>query len=134
MEVCKITQDVERKSGNRSDGCKPVKLWFKLSSVFLSFFVCLCVRKLIEGEDSRLGTMVQSLSLTGGLQRPSSDSKCALSAPSKLGGSLSDTSGNSTERAAGAGRIAAASSDIQADGNLEKQATVMSKRKTVLIR
>ncbi|XP_005745694.1 notochord granular surface [Pundamilia nyererei] len=91
-------------------------------------------RKLIEGEDSRLGTMVQSLSLTGGLQLPSSDSKCALSAPSKLGGSLSDTSGNSTERAAGAGRIAAASSDIQADGNLEKQATVMSKRKTVLIR
>ncbi|XP_004542044.2 notochord granular surface isoform X1 [Maylandia zebra] len=91
-------------------------------------------RKLIEGEDSRLGTMVQNLSLTGGLQLPSSDSKCALSAPSKLGGSLSDTSGNSTERAAGAGRIAAASSDIQADGNLEKQATVMSKRKTVLIR
>uniref|UniRef100_I3IW17 Notochord granular surface n=1 Tax=Oreochromis niloticus TaxID=8128 RepID=I3IW17_ORENI len=90
-------------------------------------------RKLIEGEDSRLGTMVQNLSLTGGLQLPSNDSKCTLSAPSKAGRSLSDTSGNSTERAAGAGRIAAAS-DTQADGNLEKQATVMSERKTVLIR
>uniref|UniRef100_A0A3Q0RJC7 Notochord granular surface n=1 Tax=Amphilophus citrinellus TaxID=61819 RepID=A0A3Q0RJC7_AMPCI len=91
-------------------------------------------RKLIEGEDSRLSTMVRNLSLTGGLQLPSSDGTCALSAPSKLDGSPSDTSSRGTERAAGAGQVGVASLDTQADGNLEKQATVMSERKTVLIR
>lgn len=105
----------------------------ELTFSFVSFLL-FCVRKLIEGEVSRLSTMVQNISLTGGLQLPSSDGTCALSAPSKLNGSPSDTSSSGTERAAGAGQVGVASLDTQADGNLEKQATVMSERKTVLIR
>ncbi|XP_070782362.1 notochord granular surface [Enoplosus armatus] len=104
-------------------------------------------RKLIEGEDSRLSTMVGNLSLTGGLHLTSSASVRAASASvsgssapaetSKLDGTHSDTTGNGAEKAPGAGeaaRVEVASSDTQTDGNLEEQATETSERKTVLIR
>ncbi|XP_035534087.1 notochord granular surface [Morone saxatilis] len=101
-------------------------------------------RKLIEGEDSRLSTMVQNLSLTGGMHltssvgmRATSASASDSSAPataSKLDGALCDSSGSRAEKAAGAGgaRVEVASSDTQTD--LEEQATEVSERKTVLIR
>ncbi|XP_028461564.1 notochord granular surface isoform X1 [Perca flavescens] len=92
-------------------------------------------RKLIEGEDSRLSTMVRNLSLTGGLRLTSSVSMHDSSAPaatSKLDGAPSDSS--RAEKAAGAARVEVASSDTQTDGNVEEQATETSERKTVLIR
>lgn len=102
----------------------------------------MCFRKLIEGEDSRLSTMVRNLSLTGGLRLTSSVSMHAASAPvsdssapaatSKLDGAPSDSS--RAEKAAGAARVEVVSSDTQIDGNVEEQATETSERKTVLIR
>uniref|UniRef100_A0A8C9ZXP9 Notochord granular surface n=1 Tax=Sander lucioperca TaxID=283035 RepID=A0A8C9ZXP9_SANLU len=83
-------------------------------------------RKLIEGEDSRLSTMVRNLSLTGGLRLTSSVSMHAASAP------VSDSS--APAKAAGAARVEVVSSDTQIDGNVEEQATETSERKTVLIR
>ncbi|XP_018551542.1 LOW QUALITY PROTEIN: notochord granular surface [Lates calcarifer] len=109
-------------------------------------------RKLIEGEDSRLSTMVHNLSLTGGLRLTSSVSSHAAStsasasasvlasdspAPattSKLDDAPSDASSSGAEKApdpAGT-RVEVASSDTQTD--LDEQATEMSERKTVLIR
>ncbi|XP_040921143.1 notochord granular surface [Toxotes jaculatrix] len=100
-------------------------------------------RKLIEGEDSRLSTMVQNLSLTGRLLTSSvsmhaasaSDSTAPATA-SKLDDAPSDRSRSKTEKAPGASRAGGevASSDNQTDGSLEEQATEMSERKTVLIR
>ncbi|XP_074471738.1 notochord granular surface [Sebastes fasciatus] len=101
-------------------------------------------RKLIEGEDSRLGTMVQNLCITGGSHLTSSVSMRAASASassvsdssatSKPGGNPSGTSSSGAEKAAGAPRVEVSSSDTQTDGNLEEQATETSERKTVLIR
>ncbi|XP_076612890.1 notochord granular surface [Chaetodon auriga] len=99
-------------------------------------------RKLIEGEDSRLSTMVRNLSLTGGLHLTSGVSMRAASASdssapaaiSKLDGASSDSTRRGAEKASGAGgaRVEVASSDTKT--NLEEQATEMSERKTVLIR
>ncbi|XP_045916392.1 notochord granular surface isoform X2 [Micropterus dolomieu] len=96
-------------------------------------------RKLIEGEDSRLSTMVGNLSLTGGLHLTSSAGVRAASASaasSKLDPASSDMACSGAEKAPGAGgpQLKVASSDTQTDGNLEEQATEMSERKTVLIR
>ncbi len=71
------------------------------------------LRKLIEGEDSRLSSVVGNLSLTG-----------APAATLKIDGALSDS--------AGGGRVRVDVSDTQTD--FEAQATEMSERKTVLIR
>ncbi|KAM9338978.1 LOW QUALITY PROTEIN: notochord granular surface [Symphorus nematophorus] len=104
-------------------------------------------RKLIEGEDNRLSTMVQNLSLMGGRQLTSSVSMHAASASasasastsasaatSKLNGASSDSTGGGTEKALGAGAVREemASSDTQTDQ--EGQATEMTERKTLLIR
>ncbi|KAK9531693.1 hypothetical protein VZT92_011102 [Zoarces viviparus] len=90
-------------------------------------------RKLIEGEDSRLDTMVRSLSLTGGLHLTSGVCMQAASAPaatSKLDGASGDATRSGAEKAPAAARVEVASSD----GHLEEQATERSERKTVLIR
>ncbi|XP_056219435.1 notochord granular surface [Seriola aureovittata] len=100
-------------------------------------------RKLIEGENNRLSTMVHNLSLTRGLHLTSAVSMCAASASAsapamstKLDDAPTDTSSSGAEKAPGAGtaRVEVASSDTQTDGSLEEQATEMSERKTVLIR
>lgn len=104
------------------------------------------LRKLIEGEDSRLSTMVQNLSLTRGLDLTSSVSVRASagsasvsdsSAPAaavKLDGTPGDSSGSSAEKMAGTGeaQVKMAASETLTD--LEEQATEMSERRTVLIR
>ncbi len=109
--------------------------------------LCLFVRKLIEGEDSRLSTMVRNLSLTGGLHLTSSASTRAASASAsasdssapaatlKLDEAPSDTSSGGAEKAPDAGdaQVEAASLDTQKDLE-EEQATEMTERKTVLIR
>ncbi|KAA8583157.1 hypothetical protein FQN60_015703 [Etheostoma spectabile] len=84
-------------------------------------------RKLIEGEDSRLSTMVQNLSLTGGLRLTS-----APAATPKLNEAPGDSC--RAEKVAGAAQVEVASSDTQPDGNVKEQATEMTERKTVLIR
>ncbi|XP_041815168.1 notochord granular surface [Chelmon rostratus] len=99
-------------------------------------------RKLIEGEDSHLSTLVRNLSLTGGLHLTSSVGMRAASASnnsapaaiSKLDGAPGDSTGSGAEKALSAGqaRVEVVSSDTQT--NLEEQATEMSERKTVLIR
>ncbi|KAL7388061.1 hypothetical protein ABVT39_006523 [Epinephelus coioides] len=100
-------------------------------------------RKLIEGEDNRLSTMVQNLSLTGGRHLTSSVSVHASAsasdssdpaATSKLDGPPSATTSSKTEKSAGVARVEVASSDTQTDGDVEEQATETSERKTVLIR
>ncbi|XP_019116983.2 notochord granular surface isoform X2 [Larimichthys crocea] len=96
-------------------------------------------RKLIEGEDSRLSTMVGNLSLTGGLHLTSSvcaaspSDSSAPTATSKPDVGPSDKTGGGAEKAPSAGgpKVEVASSDTQTD--LEGQATEMSERKTVLI-
>eukprot|EP00064_Thunnus_orientalis_P003784 superscaffoldBa00000323_g3795 len=82
-------------------------------------------RKLIEGEDSRLSTTVRHLSLTGALPLTSSVNLHAASASVSAVG---DTARKGAEKAP------SASGDTQTDGNLEKQATETSERKTLLIR
>ncbi|KAG7454103.1 glial fibrillary acidic protein-like [Solea senegalensis] len=104
-------------------------------------------RKLIEGEDSRLSTMVGHLScLTGGLSLTSSVGHAAASASaadsltpptsSKLDISPSVKSQSLAERAADGSKapVELASSDTQTDGSLGEQPTEMSERKTLLIR
>ncbi|CAB1424507.1 unnamed protein product [Pleuronectes platessa] len=99
-------------------------------------------RKLIEGEDSRLSTMVRNLSLTGGLCLTSSVSMQAASALapkvtiSKLDEVPSEKSSSGAEKPIDAGipRVEVVSSDTQTDGDLGDQATEMSERKTLLIR
>ncbi|KAM6906504.1 notochord granular surface isoform 2-T2 [Lycodopsis pacificus] len=89
-------------------------------------------RKLIEGEDSRLDTMVRNLSLTGGLHLTSGVCMHAASAPaatSKLDGASGNTTSSGAEKAPAAARVEVASSD----GHLEEQATERSERRTVLI-
>nr|XP_019947553.1 PREDICTED: glial fibrillary acidic protein-like isoform X1 [Paralichthys olivaceus] len=96
-------------------------------------------RKLIEGEDSRLSTMVRNLSLTGGLCLTSSVSLQAASASapkattSKLEEVPSDKSSSGAEKPIDTGRprVEVVSSDTQTDG---EQATETSERKTLLIR
>ncbi|XP_037541317.1 notochord granular surface [Nematolebias whitei] len=91
-------------------------------------------RKLIEGEDGRLSTMVGKLSLTGTHLTPSAAS-ASLSAPVgslKFDGAPSDT--DRTKPAAATDGVGLVAPVNQADGNLQQQATEMSKRKTVLIR
>ncbi|XP_042247284.1 notochord granular surface isoform X1 [Thunnus maccoyii] len=82
-------------------------------------------RKLIEGEDSRLSTTVLHLSLTGALPLTSTVNLHAASASVSAVG---DTARKGAEKAP------SASGDTQTDGNLEKQATETSERKTLLIR
>ncbi|XP_047429116.1 notochord granular surface isoform X2 [Mugil cephalus] len=89
-------------------------------------------RKLIEGEDSRLSTMVQNLSLTGGLHLTSSVSMSASSS-SKLDGPPNEKSSTKEEKAPGDGQAEMVSSDTQTDVNMEEQATETSERKMLLI-
>lgn len=99
-------------------------------------------RKLIEGEDSRLSTMVRNQSLTGGLRLTSSvhvasglaSDSPAPAATSKVEESPSGTSSGRDEKAPGGRRVEVASSDTQTDCSLEEQATKKTERKTVLIR
>ncbi|XP_030260976.1 notochord granular surface isoform X1 [Sparus aurata] len=81
-------------------------------------------RKLIEGEDSRLSTTVQNLSLTGGLQLTTSVSLCAASA--------SDSS--ATAAALKLNEARDESTISRAEAASEEQSIEMSERKTVLIR
>ncbi|KAM7368045.1 hypothetical protein PAMP_014298 [Pampus punctatissimus] len=94
-------------------------------------------RKLIEGEDSRLSTMVRHLSLTGGLPLTSSVSLCAASASVSTSGSPAperDRVGDTTRKEAEKSPSKeVASSDTQTGSNLEQQATETSERKTLLI-
>ncbi|XP_017291463.1 notochord granular surface [Kryptolebias marmoratus] len=94
-------------------------------------------RKLIEGEDGRLSTMVGKLSLTDSMHlTPSAASALAsLSAPAgslKLDGAPSDT--DRTKPAAATDGVGVVCPVSQTDGNLQQQETEMSERKTVLIR
>ncbi|KAM6914891.1 notochord granular surface [Xenentodon cancila] len=103
-------------------------------------------RKLIEGEDSRLSTMVSNLCLTGGLLLTSSDlvgtntvkasasDSSAVAETSELDGGLSDTGRSKVEKAPAASRVVAVSSNAKNDQNLQDQASEMSERKTVLMR
>lgn len=75
----------------------------------------LFVRKLIEGEDNRLSTMVQNLAIAGGLPLAASVNMCT--------GGISDTSASQPPQRS--------DSEIS---DLEEQGTKTSKRKTVLIR
>ncbi|XP_074541666.1 notochord granular surface isoform X2 [Halichoeres trimaculatus] len=87
-------------------------------------------RKLIEGEDSRLSTMVHNLSLTGVLQLTSSVSSHATSASTSICESSSGTAGNpkAAEGLGVGGALLASHSDFN------EQATEMSERKTLLVR
>ncbi|XP_072218694.1 notochord granular surface [Leuresthes tenuis] len=93
-------------------------------------------RKLIEGEDSRLSTMVGNLSLTGRLPLTSNELACSLltsnsSSPVgilKLDGGPGETGRDVAEKAPAAGRVRVFSS------NTQQQASETSERKTVLIR
>lgn len=97
-------------------------------------------RKLIEGEDSRLSTMVHNLSLIGGLPLTSSVSlQSASSSPaatSERDEGPGDKKSGDAEKAATASprKVETASSDTQTDLGAEEQATETSERKTVLIR
>ncbi|XP_029903713.1 notochord granular surface [Myripristis murdjan] len=94
-------------------------------------------RKLIEGEDSRLSTMVHKMSLTGGTPLASSTSISAASdtAAAGRGEATTDRTSDGAEKAPGSnGEQAVAPSEDQRDGNKEGQATETSERKTVLIR
>ncbi|KAM7395570.1 hypothetical protein PAMA_007034 [Pampus argenteus] len=101
-------------------------------------------RKLIEGEDSRLSTMVSHLSLTGGLPLTSSVGLCAASASLSASYSpapaavseryrVGDTTSKGAKKALSASRTQVASSDAQTGSNLEEQATETSERRTLLI-
>ncbi|XP_071764432.2 notochord granular surface [Centroberyx gerrardi] len=105
-------------------------------------------RKLIEGEDSRLSTMVHSMSLLGGRSIASSASISAASASASVSVSapvgpappeaaaLGGAPSTGAEKAPGAngGLVEVASSESQTDGSTDEQATEMSERKTLLIR
>ncbi|XP_041832064.1 notochord granular surface [Melanotaenia boesemani] len=96
-------------------------------------------RKLIEGEDSRLSSMVRNLSLTGGPHLPSCEFASSLSA-SDSSGTLeldkgpSETDENMTKKVPAAGSLEVVSLETYTDGNSEQQASEMSERKTVLVR
>ncbi|XP_056151003.1 notochord granular surface isoform X2 [Lampris incognitus] len=108
-------------------------------------------RKLIEGEDSRLNTMVRSMSLTGGAVilagtdsiRASSASVFVSSGPAGslppmaagLGGAPTSRTDDGTELAANAnrGQVEVISSESQTHSYIKEQATEMSERKTLLI-
>lgn len=80
---------------------------------------CLFVRKLIEGEDSRLSSMVQTLSVMGDLPLAANVSMCA--------GALSDSDTS--------GPTATPQDKPSNDSKMsEKQGTKTSETKTVLIR
>ncbi|KAF7658367.1 hypothetical protein LDENG_00013410 [Lucifuga dentata] len=99
-------------------------------------------RKLIEGEDSRLSSMVRHLSLIGGLPLTSGASTHAASVSASASDSPAatatpevDTSHHSTTSSVTVtdkARVEVSSSESQTD--MEEQATQMSERKTVLIR
>uniref|UniRef100_UPI003AAFA16B notochord granular surface n=1 Tax=Centroberyx gerrardi TaxID=166262 RepID=UPI003AAFA16B len=105
-------------------------------------------RKLIEGEDSRLSTMVHSMSLLGGRSIASSASISAASASASVSVSApvgpappeaaapGGAPSTGAEKAPGAngGLVEVASSESQTDGSTDEQATEMSERKTLLIR
>ncbi|KAM9840277.1 notochord granular surface [Aulostomus maculatus] len=98
-------------------------------------------RKLIEGEDSRLSTMVLNLSLTGGSSLVSSSSLKAASTSMLASGSGGhavasqlDAAADGISKDAEKAPRAELSSDSQTDGNSEGQATELSERKTLLIR
>lgn len=99
--------------------------------IFFSFFNYLFIRKLIEGEDSRLSTMAYNLSLTGDKHLTASVSVSTTSSSGLVSALESSSTIAATSKADGA---KAASVDTQTDGSLEEQAIEMSERKTVLIR
>lgn len=81
---------------------------------------CLFVRKLIEGEDGRLSSMVQTLSITGALPLAANVSMCA--------GAISDSD---TSTPTATPQQDKPSNDTKIS---EKQGTKTSETKTVLIR
>ncbi|KAI9522556.1 hypothetical protein NQZ68_034908 [Dissostichus eleginoides] len=99
-------------------------------------------RTLIEGEDSRLSTMVPKLSLTGGhhltcgvsMNATSASVSDSSAATSKLDGNPDGMSSTGGEKAPGAGRGETASSDALTNGTEGGQATETTERKTLLIR
>uniref|UniRef100_A0A3P9IKX9 Notochord granular surface n=2 Tax=Oryzias latipes TaxID=8090 RepID=A0A3P9IKX9_ORYLA len=96
-------------------------------------------RKLIEGEDSRLSTMVGGLSLTDSLN-PTPDSLFSSDTPAltgtlKLTEGLQDTSGSSNEKDAEAsGQLEGVPEETQKNGTSQDQACAVCERKTLLIR
>ncbi|XP_034018741.1 notochord granular surface [Thalassophryne amazonica] len=87
-------------------------------------------RKLIEGEDSRLSSMVRNLSLTGGVTITSSTTCTTSDAPAFKAFSVlhnvpddKTSPGADKEPDAGRDREDATSSDPQTDGRLDEQAT-----------
>ncbi|KAF3849746.1 hypothetical protein F7725_019465 [Dissostichus mawsoni] len=99
-------------------------------------------RTLIEGEDSRLSTMVPKLTLTGGhhltcgvsMNATSASVSDSSAATSKLDGNPDGMSSTGGEKAPGAGRGETASSDALTNGTEGGQATETTERKTLLIR
>ncbi|XP_034556021.1 notochord granular surface isoform X2 [Notolabrus celidotus] len=87
-------------------------------------------RKLIEGEDSRLSTMVHNLSLSGALQLTSSVSSHATSASASVCESSSGTAGNPKFD----GGLGAGGDLSDSNSDLNVQATETSERKTLLVR
>lgn len=76
--------------------------------------------------------MVQDLCLTDGLSRTASTSVSASRRPAPAVAYQPD--GDAVIINGEAEKVEVASSDSQADGNVEEQATEMSERKTLLIR
>ncbi|KAM4632922.1 notochord granular surface [Polymixia lowei] len=85
-------------------------------------------RKLIEGEDSRLSTMVHSMSLTRGAVSAS------ISASSPSASASSVPAGSAPPRSNGSNRAEKVLEVISSDHYIQEQATEMSERKTLLIR
>ncbi|KAM4713079.1 notochord granular surface [Anableps anableps] len=88
-------------------------------------------RKLIEGEDNRLSTMVGKLSLTDHLHLTNSSPSDPLASPTPPTGSLKLEGPKCTVIAETAQAV---STDNLGDGKPQPQATEKSERKTVLIR
>ncbi|XP_024147164.1 vimentin-like [Oryzias melastigma] len=86
-------------------------------------------RKLIEGEDGRLSTVVGRLSLTDGLNTTFSPDTPALTGTLKLTEGHKETGGSSNETAAASGQLVADSKGMSHD-----QACAVCERKTLLIR
>ncbi|XP_024147401.1 notochord granular surface isoform X2 [Oryzias melastigma] len=86
-------------------------------------------RKLIEGEDGRLSTVVGRLSLTDGLNTTFSPDTPALTGTLKLTEGHKETGGSSNETAAASGQLVADSK-----GTSHDQACAVCERKTLLIR
>ncbi|KAM9703712.1 notochord granular surface isoform 1-T1 [Menidia menidia] len=92
-------------------------------------------RKLIEGEDSRLGSMFGNLSLNSRLHlTPGEPAGLLLSLNNSSPADTLKLEGDVAQKDLTVSQMKAVSSNIQTGGNLEQQACEMCERKTVLIR